>query len=74
MSLENLPPVSKYWDPEDLDGLTQEELEKLQLMLRRKLDIIADHYERELFWKDRERFMQLKSLAYREKPKRDFPF
>jgi hypothetical protein len=74
MSLENLPPVTNYWDSEDLDGLTKEELEKLQIMLRLKMEAVTDRYERELFYKDRERFMLLKSYAYREEPKRDFPF
>ena len=73
-SLENLPPVSEYWTSEVLDGLSEQELERLQLMLRLKMEVVADRYERELFFKDRERFMQLKTLAYREKPKKDFPF
>jgi len=73
-SIEKLPPVSAYWENKDLDGLTTDELEILQLILRRKLDVVADRYEHELFWKDRDRFMQLKTLTYREKPKRDFPF
>ena len=70
----NLPPVWKYWDPDDLDGLTKEELKQLQLMLQLKMEAVTDRYERELFFKDRERFIQLKTLAYREPPKRDFPF
>jgi hypothetical protein len=74
MSLENLPPVWEYWEPEDLEHLTGDELERLQLMLRSKMDVVTDSYERRLFWKDRERFIQLKTLAYRERPKRDFPF
>ncbi len=72
--MSELPPVWKYWEPEDLDGLTRDELERLQLMLRSKMEVVTDCYERDLFYKDRERFMQLKTLAYRERPKRDFPF
>ncbi len=72
--LEKLPPVSQFWTSEDLDSLSMDELMKLQLMLRSKMEVVADRYERELFWRDREWFMQLKTLAYREKPKKDFPF
>ena len=73
-SLENLPPVSEYWTSEVLDGLSEQELERLQLMLRLKMEVVADRYERELFFKDRERFMQLKTLTYKQKPKKNFPF
>jgi len=71
MSLESLPPVNKYWRCEELEQLTLEELEKLQLILARKQDIVADHYERKLFNRDRDRFMQLKTMAFKQMPKRD---
>src|SRR3712207_7864190 len=59
-------PVNKYWRCEELEQLTLEELEKLQLILARKQDIVADHYERKLFNRDRDRFMQLKTMARSE--------
>jgi len=74
MSLENLPPVTKYWHDEDLMDLTLEETEKLTLLLRRKIDIVVDSYERKLFNRDRDRYIQLKTLTYRERPMRDSPF
>jgi hypothetical protein len=64
MSLENLPPVHKYWYDDDLDGLTREDLMKLQLMLRSKMEVVGDRYE----------WMQLKARAYKERPKADYPF
>jgi hypothetical protein len=69
-----LPPVNTFWTPQDLDGWTAEELMTLQLMLRSKMDIVTDKYERELYRRDRYSWMQLKELSYREKPKRDYPF
>jgi hypothetical protein len=74
MSLKDLPPVCEYWSDEVFESLTQEDLERLQLNLKKKMELVADRYERELFFKDRERFTQLKTLAYREKPKMDMPF
>ena len=74
MSLENLPPVWKYWEEKDLEDLTQDELEKLQLMLKLKMEVITDRFERQLFWKNRDRYMQLKTIAYRAPGKRDYPF
>ena len=72
--LRDLPPVWSYWEPEDLEHLSKDELERLQLNLRSKMEVVTDCYERQLFWKDRDRYMRLKMLAYRERPKRDFPF
>ena len=65
----------KYWESKDLDGLTQDELEKLQLMLKLKMEAVTDRFERKLFWNDRDRYMQLKTLVYSTAPaKRDYPF
>ena len=72
--LIELPPVWEYWTARDLDNLTKEEIERLQVMLKSKLDVLGDRYERELFWKDRDRYIQLKKIAYREKPTNDFLF
>jgi hypothetical protein len=73
--LEHLPPVCVYWDAKDLDNLTQEELEKIQLMLRLKMEAVTDRYERKLFYNDREQYMRLKMRAYKQTPpKRDYPF
>jgi hypothetical protein len=72
--LSNLPPVMQFWDDKVFDDLTEDEMKQLQLMLRLKIDAVTDRYERKLFWQDRERFMQLKMLAYGDKPKRDYLF
>ena len=69
-----LPPVWEYWTARDLENLTKEEIERLQVMLKSKLDVLGDRYERELFFKDRDRYIQLKKIAYREKPTNDFLF
>jgi hypothetical protein len=53
MAVENLPPVHRFWAPSDLEGLTTKELMHLQLMLKSKMEVIADRYERELYRKDR---------------------
>jgi len=74
MSLKHLPPVYEYWSDVDLDLLSKEDLERLQLTLRKKIEVITDRYERELFFKDKDSYMQLKTLVYRQAPKRDFPF
>jgi hypothetical protein len=74
MALEDLPPVHRFWTLKDLDGLTRDELMKLQLMLKSKMEVVGDRYERELYRMDRYEWLQLKALAYRERPKSDYPF
>jgi hypothetical protein len=72
--IENLPPVHKFWSETDLNGLSRDDLMHLQLLLRSKMEVVSDRFERELYRKDRERWFQYKMLSYREISKRDYPF
>lgn len=72
--LRVLPPANRFWSSKDLDGLTRDELSTLQLMIKQKMDVVSDRYERELYQRDKYEWLQLKARAYREKPKRDYPF
>ena len=49
------------------------ELMHLQLMLKSKMEVIADRYEREVYRKDRYEWMQLMASTYKAPPKRDYP-
>ncbi len=69
MSLKNLPPVWESWYMEDLEGLTREEMESLQALLKNKIEFVTDRYEHYLFFKDRERYMRLKEVEMKEKRK-----
>jgi hypothetical protein len=65
MSLKNLPPVWESWNMKDLEGLSKEEIERLQVLLKTKINFVSDQYERYLFFTDKERYIQKKAVELR---------
>jgi hypothetical protein len=45
MTLADLPQIFNYWDFEDLEKLTKEELDSLHLTLTHKLEIVNDYHD-----------------------------
>jgi hypothetical protein len=51
MSLTSLPPVWESWKIEDLENLTESEVERLHVLLRQKLVAVEDRFEYNIFFK-----------------------
>ena len=50
MLIQDLPPVWSEWSEEDLDRLTIVEREALHLMLYKKMNMVADNFDKRIIF------------------------